>query len=81
MTEGIVTPRPARDQNVVLVNPKTPANRAGVVRTRPRLRKADEKNEYAAEVFDAQLVNVVGALGAILDQLQIMNIHLESMSE
>ena len=81
MNNDIVSPRPAKDQNVVVVDPKTPANKAGVVRTRPRLRKADEKNEYASKVFDAQLRGVEGALGAILDQLQIMNLHLESMSE
>lgn len=81
MKEDLVVPRPAKNQNVVIVDPKTAANRAGVTRTRPRLRKVDAKNEYAAEVFDAQLRGVAGALEAILDQLQVMNMHLESMSE
>ena len=81
MTDGIVTPRPASDQRVVLVDPADALRRAEVVRTTPRLAAAHADNKYALAAVDPGTRAVVGALEAILIQLETISMHLESMSQ
>ena len=81
MTDGIVTPRPASDQGVVLADPADTLRRAEVVRTTPRLAAASASNKYALAAVDPGTRAVAGALEAILIQLETINMHLESMSQ
>ncbi len=77
----IVNPRPASDQRVVVVDPLNVLRRTNVVRMTPKLLKADERNTYAMAVVDAQTRRVAQTLEAILEQLYVMNMHLESIGQ
>ena len=81
MSDGIVTPRPVSSQRVVLTDPVDTLRRAEVVRTTPRLARTHRDNKYALATVDPGTRAVVGALEAILIQLETINMHLESMSQ
>lgn len=71
----------AHREAVFIADPVDTRRRANVVRTRRSLLKTDVRNTYAVATADAQARRTASTLEAILDQLQVMNMHLESMSE
>lgn len=75
----ILEPRPTVDRPVIISDPDTEGHDVEVVRTTPDLKKSDEENKYALAVRDDMIVRLVFAVETLVEQNEIIMMHLESM--